>query len=143
MRVSAKAEYACVAMLALAASYGEPQPVTVKTIADDHGVPQRFLVQILLQLKGNGLVTSTRGALGGYQLARPPEQISLADIISGVDPPPPARSESPITPLSPALRAVRSVWKEVRAAEQRLLEECTLAVLVRRIQQANAPSYQI
>src|SRR5690348_16860200 len=103
MRVSAKAEYACVAMLALAASYGEPQPVTVKAIADAHGIPQRFLVQILLQLKGNGLVTSTRGALGGYQLARPPEQIGLADIIGVIDPPPPARPESPTTPVSPAL----------------------------------------
>src|SRR3954452_13586856 len=74
MRVSAKAEYACIAMLELASSYGETQPVRVKTIADQHGIPQRFLVQILLQLKGAGYVTSIRGASGGYQLVRPPEE---------------------------------------------------------------------
>src|SRR3954452_14365815 len=68
MRVSAKAEYACIAMLELAANYGDSQPVRVKSIADHHGIPQRFLVQILLQLKGAGYVTSTRGAAGGYQL---------------------------------------------------------------------------
>ena len=79
MRISAKAEYACVAMLELAANYGEPQPVRIKAIADAQGIPQRFLVQILLQLKTAGLVASVRGASGGYQLARPPETISLAD----------------------------------------------------------------
>src|SRR5947209_11234762 len=74
MRVSAKAEYACVAVLELAANYGDAQPVRVKTIADAHGISLRFLVQILLQLKGAGLVVSTRGASGGYHLTRPPER---------------------------------------------------------------------
>ena len=60
MRISAKAEYACIAMIELATSHGEPQPVRIKTIADNHGIPQRFLVQILLQLKGAGLVVSVR-----------------------------------------------------------------------------------
>src|SRR5579871_6819985 len=82
---SAKAEYACRAMLELAARHGDPQPVRLKAIADAHGIPQRFLVQILLQLKGNGLVASTRGASGGYQLGRPPEEISLADVINAID----------------------------------------------------------
>jgi Rrf2 family transcriptional regulator, cysteine metabolism repressor len=143
MRVSAKAEYACVAMLALAANYGETQPLTVKAIADEHGIPARFLVQILLQLKASGLVTSTRGALGGYQLVRAPHLVSLADVIRAIDPPPPRRPESPVAPLSSALRTLRLVWKEVQAEEQRLLEECTLAELVRRVQAVHAPSYQI
>src|SRR6267142_952672 len=85
MRVSAKAEYACIAMLELAATYAEPQPVRLKDIADAHGIPQRFLVQILLQLKTAGLVASVRGAAGGYQLARTPDSISLADIINAID----------------------------------------------------------
>src|SRR5881398_1674979 len=85
MRVSAKAEYACVAMLELAANYQEPQPVRIKAIADAQDIPQRFLVQILLQLKTAGLVASVRGASGGYQLARPPERISLAAIINAID----------------------------------------------------------
>src|SRR5258708_29558323 len=85
MRVSAKAEYACVAMLELAASYSEAQPVRIKAIADAQGIPQRFLVQILLQLKTAGLVASVRGAAGGYQLARSPQSISLAAIINAID----------------------------------------------------------
>ena len=85
MRISAKAEYACIAMLELAANYAEPQPVRIKAIADAHGIPQRFLVQILLQLKTAGLVASVRGAAGGYQLARPPDDITLADVINAID----------------------------------------------------------
>ena len=143
MRVSAKAEYACIAMLELAANFAEPQPVRVKAIADAHGIPQRFLVQILLQLKGAGLVASVRGASGGYQLARPPEAISLADIIKTIDGALPSRN-TPLPPaVSPAQQAVRDVWQEVQAEEQRLLEENTLAELVRRMQQTNDFTYHI
>src|SRR5581483_6414827 len=129
MRVSAKAEYACVAMIELARMYGEPQPVRIKTIADAHGIPQRFLVQILLQLKGAGLVESTRGASGGYQLARRPDVISLADIINTID-----RANAPRSNTghrgSPAVAALHGVWQEIQDAEQRMLHEVTLADLV-------------
>src|SRR5260370_36163992 len=86
MRVCAKAEYACVAMLELATSQGKPQPIRVKAIADAQGIPLRFLVQILLQLKGAVLVASTRGAAGGYCLPRPSAGLSLAVIINVLDP---------------------------------------------------------
>ena len=89
MRLSAKAQYACVAMVDLACSHGNTNPVHLKLIADKHGISQRFLVQILLQLKGAGLVDSTRGATGGYLLAKTPSQISLADIVHAIDQPPP------------------------------------------------------
>ena len=62
MRVSAKAQYACIAMLELASNYQEPQLLQVKSIAESHGISPRFLVQILLQLKVHGLVRSLRGA---------------------------------------------------------------------------------
>jgi Rrf2 family cysteine metabolism transcriptional repressor len=143
MRVSAKAEYACIAMLELALSYGEPQPVRVKAIAEAHGIPQRFLVQILLQLKGAGLVVSLRGAAGGYQLARSPRDIRLADIVNLIDRPAPARPGGPTLSTSRAMEALRTVWRRVQSQEQRLLEEVTLADLVRDMQQTSAPSYQI
>jgi Rrf2 family cysteine metabolism transcriptional repressor len=143
MRVSAKAEYACVAMLELAANHAEPQLVRVKSIADAHGIPLRFLVQILLQLKGAGLVASVRGAAGGYQLARPPQQISLADVINVIDPPSPTRSAADTLSSSPAVHAVRCIWREIQAEEQRMLEGATLADLVRQAQQQNALTYQI
>ena len=143
MRVSAKAEYACIAMLELAASYGETQPVRVKTIADHHGIPQRFLVQILLQLKGAGYVTSIRGAAGGYQLAQAPEEISVADIIHTIDGAQPARPASSASAGSESVQTVWAVWKEVQAEEERVLADLTLAELVRRAQQSSALSYQI
>jgi Rrf2 family protein len=143
MRVSAKAEYACIAMMELAAYHGEPQPVRIKAIADNHGIPQRFLVQILLQLKGAGLVASTRGAAGGYQLARAPSKISLADIINVVDRASAPRSASPGSSHSPAAQAIQSVWRDIQAEEQRMLEEWSLADLIGRIQKPSALSYQI
>ena len=74
MKLSAKTEYACLAMLQLAEEYDSGEPVQIRRIADEHGIPSRFLVQILLQLKGASLVASTRGAAGGYRLARPPQR---------------------------------------------------------------------
>src|SRR5262249_54612008 len=106
MRISAKAEYACVAMLELAAKHGEGQPLRVGDIAAPHGIPQRFLVQILLQLKTAGLVASLRGAAGGYQLARSPEKISLADVINVIDRAPEGRPAAPHPTASPATQAL-------------------------------------
>jgi Rrf2 family protein len=143
MRVSAKAEYACVAMLELAANQNNPQPVRVKAIADAHGIPLRFLVQILLQLKGAGLVASTRGAAGGYHLTRSPEAISLADVINVIDRPAPPRSDPAALPPSTAIQAIRTVWQDIQAEEQRMLEEITLADLVRQTQRTQEPTYQI
>ncbi len=68
MKVSAKTEYASIAVLELSQSYHTGEPVRIRDIADRHGIPSRFLVQILLQLKGVGIVQSSRGAGGGYQL---------------------------------------------------------------------------
>jgi Rrf2 family protein len=143
MRVSAKAEYACLAMLELAAKHGEGQPLRVRDIADPHGIPQRFLVQILLQLKNAGLVGSLRGAAGGYQLARSPEKVSLADVINVIDRAPAARPGAPKPGVSPATEALRGVWRQAYLQEQRLLEKITLAGLVRDMQQNQALSYQI
>lgn len=143
MRVSAKAEYACFAMIELAANYADGQPVRVKTIADAHGIPQRFLVQILLQLKGAGLVASVRGASGGYQLAKHPTLITLADIIRTIDSTLPARSSAAARDDSAAVQAVRAVWDQIQTEERRRMEEWTLADLVRKAQQSNSLTYQI
>jgi Rrf2 family protein len=145
MRISAKAEYACVAMLELAANVADPQPLRIKTIADSQGIPPRFLVQILLQLKTAGLVVSVRGASGGYQLARPPESITLSSVVNAID----DRTLTPRSALgdvpsrTPAVEALLTVWREVQAVEQRMLEKLTLAELLRRSQQGNAMTYQI
>ena len=144
MRISAKAEYACVAMLELAANHADAQPVRIKAIADAQGIPQRFLVQILLQLKTAGLVASVRGAAGGYQLAKRPESINLAAVINAID----DRTLAPRSALaeanrSPVVQTLLRVWREIQSEEQRLLEQLTLAELLRRTQQTNALTYQI
>ncbi len=144
MRISAKAEYACVAMLELASNFAAPQPLRIKAIADAQGIPQRFLVQILLQLKTAGLVVSVRGAAGGYQLARPPAEITLASVINAID----DRTLAPRSALSegrrsPAVGVLLAIWQDLQAQEQRALERITLAELVRRSQENHALSYQI
>jgi Rrf2 family protein len=130
-------------MLELSAHHTESQPVRLRTIAQAHRIPPRFLVQILLQLKAAGLVESTRGSSGGYQLARPPEEISLAEVISAIDrnsavPPGPLAA-----PRSPTAQAVREVWEETQAEERRILEDRTLAELARRTGHTGTSTYQI
>ena len=129
MMFSAKAEYACLASLELAARYGDPKPVRLTDIADKHDIPPRFLVQILLQLKGGGLIASTRGASGGYQLARAPDKITLGDILSIIEraEPNPASMKAEPTPLATALH---DVWDSIANARQKLLDETTLAHIV-------------
>ncbi|HRE03149.1 MAG TPA: Rrf2 family transcriptional regulator [Ilumatobacteraceae bacterium] len=87
MRISTKGDYACRALLSLALHADEPGPTSVADIAKRTGLPQPYLEQILLALKGAGLVRSKRGVGGGYTLARPAEQIHLSEILSAVDGP--------------------------------------------------------
>jgi len=143
MRVSAKAQYACVAMLELAGNYQEPQLLQVKGIAESHGISPRFLVQILLQLKVNGLVRSLRGASGGYQLARSPEEISVADVINAIDDVAPAMPPAlKALKRSASVEALTSVLQDVDAKERQMLKEVTLAELVRR-SETSGMMYQI
>jgi Rrf2 family protein len=127
MNLSAKTEYACLAMLQLAADYEAGEPVQIRRIADENGIPSRFLVQILLQLKGAGLVASTRGAAGGYRLARPPQEISLAeviDVIEGDDHP-----ESSAAKRSPLARTLLDFCCELSRRQRDRLDATTLADL--------------
>jgi Rrf2 family protein len=128
MKLSAKAEYACLAVLALAHHRPEEPPMRIREIAESHGIPERYLVQILLQLKGAGLVTSTRGAAGGYRLARPAEQISLGEVLRSIDGPAETQRDNP----GPAAQALALVWKRVRAAEREVLDKTTIAEIVAR-----------
>ena len=129
MLFSAKAEYACLAVMELAVRHGDQKPVRLPEIADRHGIPHRFLVQILLQLKGAGLVSSTRGAAGGYHLARDPDEITLADVLDVVDPPETAGGGRK-KDVSPLLAALRDKWDEIHAARKQVLESTTVADLV-------------
>ena len=86
MRVSAKTDYAIRAALELAAA-ADDKPVKGERIATAQAIPLRFLENILMQLRHAGLVESRRGADGGYRLARPAAEVTLADVIRAIDGP--------------------------------------------------------
>ena len=86
MRISAKVDYAMRALVELAAN-GKGSPVTSERLADAQGIPQKFLQNILLELRRAGIVASHRGPDGGHALAKPAEKITVADVIRAVDGP--------------------------------------------------------
>lgn len=86
MRISTRGDYASRALLSLAL-HADAGPTSVRDIADRTALPQPYLEQILLALKGAGLVRSKRGVGGGYVLARSPDEILLSEIVSAVDGP--------------------------------------------------------
>src|SRR5215203_1371059 len=84
MRVSAKADYAVRAAAELAAAQAEEAPVKGERLAEAQDIPLQFLEHILLELKHHGIVRARRGAKGGYWLAKPAEEITVADILRAV-----------------------------------------------------------
>jgi len=132
VHVSAKADYALRAMAELAAA--TRVPVTAERLATAQAIPAKFLESILLELRHAGLVVSRRGAEGGYQLARPAEEISLADVIRAVEGP--LATVRGVRPESVsyvgAATGLRDVWIDLRSAMRSVLEQTTLAELVSR-----------
>jgi Rrf2 family protein len=130
MRVSAKADYAVRAMLELATA-GEG-PIKADRIAQAQEIPLKFLENIMSDLRNGGLVRSQRGAEGGYWLARPSGEITLAQVIRAVDGPlANVRGGRPEeVEYSGSAERLREVWIAVRASLRRVLEEVTLADVV-------------
>ena len=131
MRVSAKADYAVRAAAELAAASGK-RPLKRDEISAAQRIPSKFLETIMLELKHAGIVKSTRGAGGGYSLARPAADISVADVIRAVDGPmATVRGERvEVVEYEGAARALRDVWVAVRASLRRVLETTSLQDLV-------------
>ncbi len=120
-------------MLQLAEEHDSGEPVQIRRIADEQGVPARFLVQILLQLKGASLVASTRGAAGGYRLARPPREITLAEVIDVME-----GDERPGTnagKATPLVGVLLELCRELGDAQRERLDDTTLADLVEQAAQ--------
>jgi Rrf2 family protein len=131
MRVTAKVDYAVRASIELGAA-PPGQPVKGERIATAQHIPIKFLENILAELKRSGLIASQRGADGGYWLARPPEQITVADLIRAVEgplanvrglQPQEAEFEGSAVPL-------QRMWISVRASLRGVLERVTIADLV-------------
>ena len=131
MRVSAKADYAVRAAVELAAA-GEGEPVKGERLATSQDIPLQFLEHILLELKHQGLVRARRGAKGGYWLARPPEEVTVADVVRAVEGPIANVQSQPPEAITyrGSAEHLQEVWIAVRASLRSVLEEVTLADLV-------------
>jgi Rrf2 family protein len=135
MNVSAKKEYACLAVMELAGAYESGEPLQLRRIASKHGIPHPFLVQILLQLKAAGIVESTRGAAGGYRLSVPPRDLTLGAVMCVVDGSGrrnEAAVDNSLAGPNPMSVVLRETWVEVARAQREILEGTTFAELISR-----------
>lgn len=142
VNISAKTEYACIAVVDLAAEYATGEPVRLKAIAERHGIPSRFLVQIMLQLKSAGLVNSIRGAAGGYQLSRDPALISLGDVMRVID----GRDSGPKSNLSESnatTSILLGVWNEVHQSRNEILDNVSVSELATQARATGGDMYYI
>jgi Rrf2 family protein len=128
MRISAKVDYAMRALVELAAD-GSGGPVTSERLAEAQGIPQKFLQNILLELRRAGIVASHRGPDGGHALARPADAITVADVIRAVDGPLGAVAGHAPEDMEyhGATMRLRDTWVAVRASVRSVLEGITLA----------------
>ena len=133
MNISSRCEYACRAMLELARHGQSIGPLTSEAIAEQRAIPEKFLVQILLQLKRAGIVRSVRGAHGGYLLARKPEDISLLDIIRAVDGP----VLSPLPVKDRGSEDLAAGWRLVAVQIEEVLQSTTVRTLIDRAQKSS------
>jgi Rrf2 family protein len=128
MRMSAKAEYAVRAMIQLA-TVASGTLVTTDDLAQAQGIPPQFLVDILTNLRTDRLVRSHRGREGGYELARPGTEISIADVLRCIDGPLASVRDIGLgdLPYAGPTAALTDVWRALRASMRSVLEETTLA----------------
>jgi Rrf2 family protein len=128
MRMSAKAEYAVRAMIQLA-TVDNGALVKTDDLAHAQGIPPQFLVDILSDLRTDRLVRSHRGRDGGYELARPGTEISIADVLRCIDGPLASVRDIGLgdLPYSGPTAALTDVWRALRASMRSVLEQTTVA----------------
>ena len=153
MKLSLRGEYALRALIVLGLNQGK-DVVRIQEISEQQNIPKRFLEQILNELRAAGILESKRGLAGGYRLRKPPELVTLAEVIRLI--------EGPLAPVSCVSEkyyerctcpnedkcGIRSVMKEVRDAIVKILEGVTLAQLCERVRKlqgthANPLDYMI
>jgi Rrf2 family transcriptional regulator, cysteine metabolism repressor len=144
MKLSTKGDYATRVLIELAASEG-PRALSVHELAERTGISQKYLEQIMTQLRTADLVRSRRGVHGGYELIRDPEEISVGEVIRHMDgplAPSPCASRSAHVPC-PVYRCpseescvLRGLWLDVRDAISEVLDSTSFADLVHRQREA-------
>jgi Rrf2 family iron-sulfur cluster assembly transcriptional regulator len=144
VRISAKGEYAIKAMVDLALHEGQDlQPI--QDIAARQGIPQRYLEQVLLQLKRSGFLYARRGSAGGYRLSRPADQVTVAALLRAVEGPPPG-PDSGRRGGGEDAAGLTELWREIAGAVASVVDRTTLEDLRRRAEErrrAAHPMYHI
>jgi len=131
MRISTRGEYGVRAMLDLALHHGQG-PISLKTIAERQDISEHYLEQLIASLRKAGLVTSVRGAQGGYLLAKEPSEIRIGDIIRTLEGPiaPMECVEDDISSCNHIEKcATRVLWQKLQASMEKVLENTTLECL--------------
>jgi Rrf2 family transcriptional regulator, cysteine metabolism repressor len=126
MKISQKLEYACRALAQLAKHHDGRTLTRLEDLAQREAVSGNFLVQILNDLRRAGLIESRRGQSGGYLLARPPESITLRQVVDAVDP---ALLQCSVSSDGESGASVRNAWDQVSASLQQALDRITLETL--------------
>jgi len=141
-QLSKRTQYSLRALYALTRKFGEG-PVLITNLAQEETIPKKFLEQILVSLKSAGFVSSKKGKGGGYVLAQPPEKITIGSVIRAI--------EGPLAPLPCASETrfrkcdecvdiqtcgTRIVMRQVRDAMAAILDETTLAMVCKKVEEA-------
>src|SRR5690349_12188226 len=149
MRVSLRSTYGIMAAVDLAMQPGAA-PIQAKAIAKRQGIPARFLEQVLHAMKKAGLISSLRGAQGGYALSKSPSELSVADILEALDGPlvsrPGLNGHSPFQKKTRSELLLTKVWERVYEAERHVLQAITIDNLVeqqRMLEQQRTLMYHI
>lgn len=139
MKISMKSDYGLRAVLDLARHYGDGH-IQSSDIAARQGIPEPYLEQLLTTLRKAGLIRSVRGPQGGHCLARPPESISVGDVVAALE-----GSVAPIECVEEIYScsragacAQRDIWMEINALTRKVLDSTTIAALLER-QAAHEP----
>jgi Rrf2 family protein len=127
VKLSVKSDYAARAVLGLARHFPGADALRVDDLAAEQHVPGKYLVQILLELKAEGIVRSQRGKEGGYLLARPPVEITLGDVIRAVD----GRVlDAPAIDASECPAGLRRAWQSVQQATEKACDSISFQQLL-------------
>lgn len=137
MGFSAKTEYGLVALLDLAALHPSAGLVQTREISREHGIPERYLEQMLTALRKGGFLKSVRGPHGGYRLARPPEDITIAQIEACLE------GETVVERQGvrddPGFQALKALGWRAEVARTAVLEATTLARLLQERERLQQP----
>jgi Rrf2 family protein len=130
VELSNKSEYALLAMLELAAHYKAGEPLQIRQIAAEQNIPNRYLEQLLAELRRGGLIRSERGAKGGYFLAQDPQNTTVLDVVNCMEGVDWQNTQHRSDAKSGESEAIWEMWQEAKQAAKTILQNYTLQDLL-------------